>query len=265
MAISYQKGARLLVATTAMKTPSKITAKFVEASDAFTVIEGKPTDTDVNRVFESLSYILYPTEYDETDAVHNLIGIIQDDDPYKTKHGSSLLRPKRPNIFDKIIDGSLPVTIAMRKKEAAHASLRTDWAVYNTSERKSGRFILKVVDHVWLLELSKGILTYFSDVLAKTMLDKLQEICLGNHKIDILVLQDKMRKMHNKWEKIPEHTEELEDAQQQAKCAKMPTDDATLVMYAARDMLPTYRYPKENYLWEDLNRVKRTSKEWKVP
>ena len=62
-----------------MTTPSEITAKSVEAYDSFIVIEGQPTDSDVNRVFEDLSRILYPIEYDETDAVHKLIGIIQDD------------------------------------------------------------------------------------------------------------------------------------------------------------------------------------------
>ena len=151
---------RPLVATMTMTTPSEITAKFVEASDACIVIEGQPTDSDVNRVFKALSRILYPIEYDETDVVHNLIGIIQYDEPYKTKHGSSFPRPKRPNIFDETIDGLLPITIATRKKEAAHASLRTDWAVYNTAKRESGRFILKVVNHVWLSELSKGLPTY---------------------------------------------------------------------------------------------------------
>ena len=108
--------------------------------------------------------------------------------------------------------------------------LRTDWAVYNTAERKRSLFILKVVDHVWLPELSKGLQTYFSGVLAKTMLDKLQEICLGNHKINILVLQDKMRKMHNEWDTIPQYIKALEDAEKQAKRAKMPIEDATLVI-----------------------------------
>ena len=117
----YQEGARALVATTTMTTPSEITAKFVEASNAFIVIKGHPTDSDVHRVFEDLSRILYPIGYDETDAVHNLIGIIQYDEPYKTKHGSSLPRPKRPEIFDGTIYGLLTETIATRKKEAAHA------------------------------------------------------------------------------------------------------------------------------------------------
>ena len=247
-----------------MTTPLEITAKFVEVYDVFIVIEGQPTDSDVNRVFEALSHILYPIEYDKTDAVHNLIGIIQDDGIYTTKHITSFLRPKRLKISDETIDSLLPVTIATRKKEAAHASLRTDWVVYNTAERKSGLFILKVVDHVWLSELSKVLLTYFSNVLAKTMLDNLHEICLVNHEIGILVLQDKIRKMHNEWDTIPQYIEALEDVQQKSNHAKIPIDDNTLVMYATRAMLSTEQYPKTNDLWEELNRVDRTWKEWKT-
>ena len=44
----------------------------------------------------------------------------------------------------------------------------------------------------------------------------------------------------------------------------MPIDNATLVMYATRAVLSTDRYPKANDLWEDLDRVNRTWKEWKA-
>ena len=104
-----------------MTTLSEITAKFVEVYDTFIVIEGKPTDSDVNQVFEALSRILYPIEYNKTDAVHNLIGIIQDDEPYTTKHGTSFPRSNRQKIFYETIDGSLPVMIATQKTEATHA------------------------------------------------------------------------------------------------------------------------------------------------
>ena len=83
-----------------MTTPSDTTEKFVEAYNAFILIEGQPTDSDVNQVFKALSRILYPIKCDETDALHNLISIIQDDKPYTTKHSTFFLRPKRLNIFD---------------------------------------------------------------------------------------------------------------------------------------------------------------------
>ena len=86
---------RPLVAATTMTTPSEITKKFVEAYEAFIIIEGQPTDSDVNRVFEALLCILYPIKYNETNVVHHLIGIIQDDEQYMTKLGTSFPRPKR--------------------------------------------------------------------------------------------------------------------------------------------------------------------------
>ena len=85
---------RPLVATTTVTKPSEIMALFVEASNAFIVIEGQPIKSDINQVFNALSHFLYPIEYDQTDAVHNLIDIIQDKNPYKTKHGSSFPCPK---------------------------------------------------------------------------------------------------------------------------------------------------------------------------
>ena len=99
-----------------MTTLLEITVRFMEASDAFIAIKSQSTNSDVNRVFEALSRILYTIKCNETNAVHNLIGIIQDDKPYKTKHGSSFLRPKRPKISNKAIDVSLPVTITTRKR-----------------------------------------------------------------------------------------------------------------------------------------------------
>ena len=78
------------------------------------------------------------------------------------------------------------------------------------------------------------------------MLDKLQEICLGHHEINILALQEKMRKMHNECDTILQYIEALDGAQQQAKRANMTIDDATLVMYATRVMISTEQYPKAN-------------------
>ena len=79
-----------------MMTPSDTTEKFVEAYNAFILIEGQPTDSDMKWVFEALSRILYPIEYEKTDAVHNLIGIIQDDEPYTTKTRNIVPAPKTP-------------------------------------------------------------------------------------------------------------------------------------------------------------------------
>ena len=99
-----------------MTKPSVIMENFVEAYDAFILIEGHPTNSDVNKVFEALSHFLCPIKYGQTDAVHNLFGIIKNDEPYTRKHNTPFPRPKRLKIFEKMINGSLPLTIPARKK-----------------------------------------------------------------------------------------------------------------------------------------------------
>ena len=61
--------------------------------------------------------------------------------------------------------------------------------------------------------------TYYLEVFAKTMLDHLQEMCLCNHKVDILILMDKMRQMHHAFKTIPQYIDALDKAQKQAERA----------------------------------------------
>ena len=58
-----------------MTTPSELMEKFVEAFEAFEVLNELSTDTYVNSIFKVLSRILYFVKYDEADTTHNLIGI----------------------------------------------------------------------------------------------------------------------------------------------------------------------------------------------
>ena len=68
-----------------------------------------------------------------------------------------------------------------------------------------------------MYSLLKGLPTYSLDVLDKTMLDKLQEICVGSNEIDILDLMDKMRKMHTVCGTVPQYVKALQDVQEQAE------------------------------------------------
>ena len=71
------------------------------------------------------------------------------------------------------------------------------------------------------------------------MLDHLQEMWLGNHEVNILVLMDKMRQMHHVFETIPQYIDALDKAQKQAERAEIPIADATLVMMSTKAMLET--------------------------
>ena len=52
--------------------------------------------------------------------------------------------------------------------------------------------------------------------MPKEHLDQLQVVCTGNHAIDLLVLQDKMRTMHITTYTIPQYIAVLEKVQLQA-------------------------------------------------
>ena len=146
---------------------------------------------------------------------------------------------------------------------ATHNALLADWGLYDTSECKTSIFILWAVNDIRLSKLSKGMPTYYSELFAKTMLDHLQELCLGNHEVDILILMDKVCKMQHVFETIPQYIDALEKAQKQAEIAEMPIAEATLVMMATKDMLETERYPKADDVWEDLSKKERKWLKWK--
>ena len=150
----------------------------------------------------------------------------------------------------------LSSTIVHRYHFTTHNSLLADWGLYDTAESETGLFILWADDDIWLSELLKGMPTYYSEVFAKTMLD-LQELSLGNHKVNILFLMENMRKMHHVFETTPKYISALEKEQNQAGRAEMTIEDANLFMTATNAMLETERYPKEDDVWEDLSKKER--------
>ena len=76
-----------------------------------------------------------------------------------SRSSESFTRMRRPPIYGKL-KGTL-VGVPCARAEAIHNTLLTDWGMYNTSECKTGLFILWAVDDVWLSYLSKGITTYY--------------------------------------------------------------------------------------------------------
>ena len=56
-------------------TPEEIVAKFAHTLDNFEPIDGKPSNTDLTRLREAVAPLLMQIPYDETGAVHNLIGV----------------------------------------------------------------------------------------------------------------------------------------------------------------------------------------------
>ena len=84
------------------------------------------------------------------------------------------------------------------------------------------------------------------------MLEHLQGIWVGNHAIDILDLQNKIRVMHTEHDSIAQYIWAIEEAQQEAARAVIPITDATLVMIATKAMLATHRFQTKDEKWEEL-------------
>ena len=97
----------------------------------------------------------------------------------------------------------------------------------------------------------------------RQILENLQGICVGNHAINILDLQEKMRIMHTEHELIAQYVRVLDKAHQQAARSGMPITDATLVMISTKAMLATHKFPTTNDNREELGRSAQTWGKWK--
>ena len=80
----------------------------------------------------------------------------------------------------------------------------------------------------------------------RQMFEHLQGIFVGNHAINSLDLQDKMRVMHTEHDSISQYMQALKEMQHQAARADMPIKDATLVMIATKAMLATHWFSTIN-------------------
>ena len=73
---------------------------FAAQLETYAPIKGQPSDPDLSALQETLTSILLTITYDEKDGVHNLVGIIMNEDAYKERHGANFPTPKRPAIYN---------------------------------------------------------------------------------------------------------------------------------------------------------------------
>ena len=59
---------------------------FAARLNVFDPISGKPADADLTRLHEKLAVILLPLLYDVEKGVHNLMGLVLDEDEYKHQY-----------------------------------------------------------------------------------------------------------------------------------------------------------------------------------
>ena len=77
----------------------EIQSLFAAKLETYAPIEGQPSDPDLSNLRETITALLLPIAYDGEKGVHNLVGLIMDEDAYKSRHGKNFLTPSRPEIY----------------------------------------------------------------------------------------------------------------------------------------------------------------------
>ena len=85
-------------------TPEKIVAKFFHYLDQLEPIAGQPSKSDPTRIREAVAPLLLQILYDETGAVHNLIGLIRPEAAYVARYGATFPEPARVGAYDPSIN-----------------------------------------------------------------------------------------------------------------------------------------------------------------
>ena len=71
---------------------------------------------------------------------------------------------------------------------------------------------MAVFGRTWISSLSKGSPIHFAEATTNELLQAARKACTGLHVIDLLNLQDKMRKIHLSTNTIANYIEALKDA-----------------------------------------------------
>ena len=94
---------------------------------------------------ETLTALLLPIAYDGEKGIYNLVGLMMNEDAYKTRYCANFPTPARPAIYD--VEIPINATNAVRtRREAAHTSNKEDYRLFAAAERESTKFILAVVE-----------------------------------------------------------------------------------------------------------------------
>ena len=82
-----------------------------------------------------------------------------DEDTYRARHGANFPTPSRPEIYDVDIPINASNSVRVRH-EALHTSKKEDNRLFAAVEHESSKFILAVVEDMWVLKLHDPDLFY---------------------------------------------------------------------------------------------------------
>ena len=154
-----------------MTSTTNILAKVEAAIKASETTDECPTDLYVTQIYDTISKIFYPIRYDIVGAKHNLMGLVDEDTSYATEYSESFHRPERPVIYASDIDSRKDASLDNRRKEAVHKARISYWEIYDVTKSGANRFIVCVLEDVWISPLSKGGPMFYKKKTTKDLLD----------------------------------------------------------------------------------------------
>ena len=127
-------------------TPKAITLLLKEATEAFTVIKGKPSEDNILDIRKTLFPLLMDIPFDLVGGVHSLTGLITKTATYGANHGNAaFVRPARLPLYNSTIPDNA-ITVQRVKLKTAHKALFDNYARYKAAEGRVARFLREVVD-----------------------------------------------------------------------------------------------------------------------
>ena len=183
-------------------TQKDIVKKFTHSFDNLYPIDRQPSDTDLKRLREAVAPLPLQIPYDETGAVHNLIGLIRTEAAYISCYGEVFPDPTRVGAYNATIDSDATAVVRARS-EAVHKANRADRATYKMEIRETTQFVLAVVANTWFRELrdSKSL---YTEIAPTDIFAHLQAGCTGRNALDLLALKNEIQRYHIEVEVIPD-------------------------------------------------------------
>ena len=153
----------------------EIQSLFVTTLETYAPVEGKPSDSELSTLLETLTAILLTIACDGEKGIHNLVSLIMDEDAYRARHGANFPTPSHPEIYNVniTIDASNAVRVHC---ESAHTAKKEDYRLFAAAERKSSKFILAVVEDTWERELRDPD-HFYTAVKTRALLAHLKDMC----------------------------------------------------------------------------------------
>ena len=75
----------------------EIHSLFAKKLETYAPVEGKTSDPDLFALRETLIALLLPIAYKGEKVIHNLVGLIMDEDAYRARHGANFPTPSYPH------------------------------------------------------------------------------------------------------------------------------------------------------------------------